>query len=271
MALPPPDARTTCLITGASSGIGSEFARLLAGRGYRLALTARRTDVVEALAAELRASSGASVDVFGCDLDSAAERERLVEQVGAAGHTVEVLINNAGFGTVGRFHDLAGQRERSVVRVCVETPVHLCEAYVPGMVARRRGAVLNVSSIAGFQPLPGMATYAASKAFVLAFTSALHAELAPCGVTASVLAPGAVRTGFADASGGAAVAERIPGVFWSTAERVAEIGLRGLERGETVIVPGRFYRAAAVVGHHLPRRPLLAVASRGLQRVRPSP
>jgi short-subunit dehydrogenase len=268
MALPPPDARSTCLVTGASSGIGAELARGLARRGHNLVLTARRTGLLDALAAELRAAHGVEVDVIGCDLSDDEQRERLVAQIAEGPRALEVLVNNAGFATVGPFRELAAEcgRERSVVRVCAEAPVHLCEAFVPGMAARGRGAILNVSSIAAFQPMPGMATYAASKAMVHAFTSALHAELAPCGMTVSVLAPGAVRTEFADVAESSELAARIPGMFWSTPAAVAEAALRGLEHGDAVIIPGRFYRAAALVGRHVPRRPLLALAGRRMAR-----
>ena len=194
MALPPPAADSTALITGASSGIGTELARALARRGHGISLVARRTDRLEALASELVSRHGIRAETFGCDLSVASERDRLVESVRERGLTVEILCNNAGYGTAGRFVKLGRDREVSMVRLNCEAVVDLCGRYAPEMVGRRRGAILNVASTAAFQPLPGQSTYAASKAMVLSFTEALHQELVRSGVAVTVLCPGPVRT-----------------------------------------------------------------------------
>jgi uncharacterized protein len=267
--IPPPSPRRACLVTGASSGLGAAFARALAARGHGLSLTARRADRLQTLAGELRERWGTPVSVHPCDLGSEADRRALIDAVAGEGRAIEVLVNNAGFALSGPF---AGQDSQllEVMRVNGEAPAHLCETYVPGMVARGRGAILNVSSIAAFAPLPSFAAYAAAKTLVLNLTLALHAELRHRGVTVTALAPGAMRTEFAEVSGTASLAAGIPGRLWSPPERVAEAGLRGLDRGQPLVVVGVAYRALAMLAHHTPRRPLLATLARASARGWPS-
>ena len=262
MALPQPDLHSTCLVTGASSGIGAEAARSLARRGHGVTLVARRADRLEALAAELRSAHGVRVEVLECDLADDAARDRMLDALGELAVNVEVLVNNAGFGTGGLFHELDAEREAEMVRLNVEAVVSLCGRYVPEMVRRGRGAVLNVASTAAFQPLPRQATYGATKAFVLSFTDALHAELAGTGVTATALCPGPVRTEFADTAGIGEEAEGLPDVFWAEAADVAEQGVRGLEKSRRVVVPGLLNRGGALAGQHAPRGVLLKLAGR---------
>src|SRR5215218_1830600 len=243
MALPSPAPESTCLITGASSGIGAEIARSLSRRGHGVTLVARRTERLEQLAEELRDRNGVRVEVLGCDLGDAAARQGMTAEIEEGGLRVEVLVNNAGFGSGGRFDRLDAQREVEMVRLHVEAVVDLCGRYVPAMVQRGRGRVLNVASTAAFQPLPRQATYAASKAFVLAFTDALHADLAGTGVTATSLCPGPVKTEFMESAGIDDAAAGLPGPFWTEPEEVAEHALEGLERGRRVVVPGVLNRA----------------------------
>ena len=235
MALPEPDPHSTCLVTGASSGIGADVARSLARRGHGLTLAARREERLGELAAELRDAHGVRVDTIECDLSDEADRARMLERLAELAVNVEVLVNNAGFGTGGRFERLDPERELEMVRVNVEAPVALCARFVPDMVRRGRGAILNVASTAAFQPLPRQATYAATKAFVLSFTEGLHAG--------------------DDAAG-------LPSVFWADAPAVAEEGVRGLEHGKRVVVPGLLNRGGAIAGHHTPRSLLLRVVER---------
>jgi uncharacterized protein len=262
MALPPPDPHSTCLVTGASSGIGADVARSLARRGHGLTLVARREDRLEELAAEVRDENGVRVDTIDCDLADEADRERMLGRLADLAVNVEVLVNNAGFGTGGRFVALDAAREREMVRVNVEAPVDLCARFVPDMVRRRRGAILNVASTAAFQPLPRQATYAATKAFVLSFTDSLHAELAGAGVTATALCPGPVRTEFVEVAGIGDEASGLPELFWADSAAVAEQGVRGLEQGKRVVVPGLLNRGGAIAGQHTPRSVLLRVVER---------
>jgi uncharacterized protein len=262
MALPPPAPDSTCLVTGASSGIGADLARALARRGHGVTLVARRTERLEELADELRGSQGVRAQTLGCDLADAAARDGLVPSLSELGLAVEVLVNNAGFGSGGRFHELDRERELQMIRLNVEAVVALCGSFVPEMVERGRGAVLNVASTAAFQPLPRQATYGATKAFVLAFTDALHADLHGSGVTATTLCPGPVKTEFSETAGIGEEAASLPELFWTDSSFVAEEGVLGLERGRRLVVPGKLNRAGALGGQHAPRGLLLRFASR---------
>ncbi|HYH58993.1 MAG TPA: SDR family oxidoreductase [Thermoleophilaceae bacterium] len=262
MALPSPSEGTTALVTGASSGIGAEIAMLLAARGHGVTLVARREDRLAALAEEIEAKQHVRATVLACDLSDAADRERLVTKVRDGGQKVSVLVNNAGFGSAGAFQDLDLEGELRMVRTNVEAVVHLCGAFVPGMVRRGDGAVMNVASTAGFQPLPRQSTYSASKAFVLSFTEVLSSDLKGTGVTATALCPGPVRTEFTDQHSGFDSAESTPDFVWMSAEECARIAVKGLERGKRVVVPGMGNRIGAVAGQHAPRSVLLAAARR---------
>jgi uncharacterized protein len=261
MALPPPEPDSTCLVTGASSGIGADVARSLGRRGHGVTLVARRTDRLEQLAAELRERHGVRVETVGSDLGDAEARDRMRAQIDERGLRVEVLVNNAGFGSGGRFDRLDLDRELAMVRLNIEAVVDLCGRYVPGLVDRGRGAVLNVASTAAFQPLPRQATYSASKAFVLTFTDALHEDLVGTGVTATTLCPGPVKTEFWNGVGGVE-AEGLPSFLVADPADVAEAGVTGLEKGRRVVVPGALNRAGAVGGQHAPRGLLLRVAGK---------
>ncbi|HEX8067020.1 MAG TPA: SDR family oxidoreductase [Thermoleophilaceae bacterium] len=262
MSLPPPSDSSTCLITGASAGIGTELARQLAERGYGVTLVARRKDRLEGLASELSDRHGVKADTVACDLSSAAARGRMLATVERRGRTVEVLVNNAGFGTAGRFRELDADRELEMVRTNCEAVVHLCGTFVPDMARRGRGAVLNVASTAAFQPIPRQATYAATKALVLSFTDALSAELRGTGVTVTSLCPGPVPTEFA-AVAGIEVGEdlNIPGATMSPADTAAA-GIEGLEKGRRVVIPGPLNRAGAMAGRLTPRFVALEVLRR---------
>jgi uncharacterized protein len=252
MALPPPSDTSTALITGASSGIGTEIARELASRGHGVTLVARRRERLEELADELKQNHGIRADTAVCDLSSAAARGRMVTMLKRRNRNVEILVNNAGFGSGGAFQDLDPEGELSMVRTNVEAVVHLCSVFVPRMVERGQGAVLNVASVAAFQPVPRQATYAATKAFVLSFTDSLSADLHGTGVTATSLCPGPVPTEFGEV---AAIDENlmsIPGVSVSP-EDVARNAVDGLDRGKRVVVPGPATRATALLGSMTPR------------------
>ena len=252
MSLPPPSPSTTALITGASSGIGAEIARLLAERGHGVTLVARRRERLEQLATELSEAHEVRAEVETCDLADATARAKLIKSVEKRGLGVDILVNNAGFGSGGRFQDLDAETELEMVRTNVEAVVHLCSAFAPGMVRRSDGAILNVASVAAFQPVPRQATYGATKAFVLSFTDALTADLHGTGVTATSLCPGPVPTEFGEV---AAIDENlmsIPGVSVSPAD-VARSAIDGLERGKRVVVPGPATRATAALSSMTPR------------------
>ncbi|HZE06448.1 MAG TPA: SDR family oxidoreductase [Solirubrobacteraceae bacterium] len=257
MSLPDPTPEFAALITGASSGIGAAIARKLAQRGHGLVLVARRKRKLDELAAELRAEYGVRGEAIGCDLAKPASRQRLPARVEALGLEVSVLVNNAGFATGGPFHEADPARELQQVRVLVEAPVALTSAFLPAMVRRGRGAILNVASTAGMQPLPYSAGYSAAKAYVLTFSEALHQELHGSGVTVTALAPGPVATEFWNIAGwevgsGQSFEKAVPRQAWVTAEQAAEAGVRGLDDGRRVVVPGLPVRAAMLASQYLP-------------------
>jgi short-subunit dehydrogenase len=267
MALPAPADNRAAVITGASSGIGEAIARELAHRGYRIVLIARRADRLEDLAHEL----GHGAHPLRTDLSQRSDRAALPERIAALGLTVDILVNNAGMATVGPVAKAIADQELDLVEVDVAAVVDLCCRFVPGMVGRRRGAVLNVASGAAFGPLPGQASYGAAKAFVLSYTEAMRIELRGTNVTATTLCPGPVHTGFGEAAGitDEEAEAALPGVFWKTAEEVARAGVEGLAAGRGVIIPGRVNEVSSLVYRLAPRRLLLPlVASRhpGLKR-----
>jgi short-subunit dehydrogenase len=262
MSLPTPAADRTCLITGASSGIGADMARQLAAKGHGVTLVARREDLLRSLADELTATNDIRAEVVVCDLSDEAERDALAPTIEKRGLTVDVLVNNAGFSTIGPVHESDPAREVAMIRTDVEAVAHLCSAFLPGMVARGRGAVLNVASVASFQPLPGQAGYGACKAFVLSYSRALAEEVRRKGVTVTALCPGPVETGFAEAAGfGEEGADALPRFMWVSSEDVAAQAIAGMAKGRQVVIPGAPNRVAAGLGHLTPRRllmPLLA-------------
>jgi hypothetical protein len=263
MALPTPKENTTAIVTGASSGIGAEMARELARRGHGLTLVARRKDRLLALATELAQAYTVRAEVIAADLTDADSRGEFPAQLASLDLTPDILVNNAGFTTMGHVSNADRAAELALVRTNVEAVVDLCALFVPGMVTRHRGAVLNTASTAAFQPLPGQASYGASKAFVLSYGRALAAELRGRGVTVTTLCPGPVETGFAEAAGmtDEEAAETLPKVMWIPAGDVARAGIEGLAAGRTVVIPGAANRVGAGLAHLAPKSilvPLMA-------------
>jgi uncharacterized protein len=252
----------TALVTGASSGIGVEFARQLAARGDDLVLVARSVDKLEKLAAELRSAYGVRAEGIGQDLTAPDAASRVAEEVAARGMTVDLLVNNAGFGTAGRFAEIPAERDRDQLMVNVVSLVGLTHAFIPGMVARGEGAVVNVGSTAGFQATPYFATYSGSKVFVLNFSLALWSELRGTGVKVLALCPGPVRTGFFDVVG---TDKAMIGVQEKTPEAVVRTALRALDRDRGYVVPGLGNSVSSRFMSKLPRR-LVALVGRRVTR-----
>ena len=263
MPLPTPAPDRTAVVTGASSGIGTELARQLAAAGHGVTLVARREDRLRAVADEL-GSAGVRVEVVPCDLADADARTALAREVAARGLRVHVLVNNAGFSTMGPVHRSDPEREVGMLRTDVEAVAHLCSLFTPGMVEQGAGAVLNVASTAAFQPLPGQAGYAASKAFVLSYSQALREELKGAGVSVTALCPGPVETGFAEAAGVDEASSKgtLPKVMWVGAPEVAKAGLDALAAGRAVVIPGVSNRLLARLSYLAPRRLVLPVVAR---------
>ena len=270
MSLPSPSGDSAALVTGASAGIGAEIARELAARGHNLVLVARRRARLQELGSELAEQHGIRAESVACDLGKPASRARLPAQLERLGLTVDVLVNNAGFATGGPFHASDAEQELQQVRLDVEAVVALTSLFLPGMVERSRGAILNVASTAGMQPMPYSAGYAAAKAYVLSFSEALHYELGPRGVTVTALAPGPVSTDFWEKAGwemtgGQRFEQAVPGPAWVTAQAAARAGVQGLETGSRVVVPGLPMRAAMLASRYIPnaiKLPSIAAAMR---------
>jgi uncharacterized protein len=260
MSLPQPSADATVVITGASSGIGSQLARGLARRGYPLLLVARRRDRLEDLAGDLRAETSADVEVMAADLADSEARGQLAERV--ANEPIAGVCNSAGFGTSGVFYELPMEREREEVNVNAVALMELTHAALPGMVARGAGSVLNIASIAGFQPMPNMAVYSATKAFVQTFSEAVHEELHGTGVSCTVVCPGPVPTEWADI----ADAHRFDiGIAQVSAHDVAEDAIHGMLAGKRSVIPGLVPKAASLGGRFTPRSILLPALRIGRQ------
>lgn len=223
------------LVTGASSGIGAEFARQLAGRGMHLVLVARRTDLLESLANDLKSKHACKCEVIAADLSQAGEPERVIAEVASRGIAIELLVNNAAFGVVGEVDDVDPDRIQELVRLNIASLVDLTYRVLPGMLARGHGAIINLASLSAFQPVAYMAAYAASKAFVLHFSEALAVEVRPRGVTILAVCPGVTQTAFFDIAGA-------PGWLQKHSshgpDRVVQASLKALERRRMVIVVG---------------------------------
>jgi short-subunit dehydrogenase len=248
----------TALITGASSGIGAAFARLLAERGHDLVVVARRTDRLEQLAKELDVAYRTPVEVLPADLSTADGVAVVEKRLTDDARPIDVLINNAGFGTAGAFAELDVDREDEMLRLNVVALVRLTHAALGGMLARGRGGIINVASTAGFQPIPGWASYSASKAFVARFSEAVAAETRSSGVSVTVLCPGFTRTEFQDQADFSD--EMIPGFLWQTPEEVAHAALVAMDKRRVYSVPGFAYKTLEVATGLFPKTAVRKVA-----------
>ena len=242
-------SRQRALVTGASAGIGKAFAGRLAHEGYDLIIVARDRQRLDELADEVRTRHRVEVEVLPADLTEPAEL-RVVERV-VADADLELLVNNAGFGTMGRFAELEVDREEAEVRLNIVALTRLARAALPGMIERGRGGIINVSSLAALQPAPYNATYGATKAFVNSFTEALAEELRGSGVRVQALCPGFTRTEFQERAG--IDVSRVPAFAWMTPEAVVDASLTGLRRGDVVCIAGLANRVMATLTSAVPR------------------
>jgi uncharacterized protein len=266
VSLPKPSPDSAALITGASGGIGAEIARELARRGHGVVLVARRKPRLETLARELSSEFGVRTETIASDLAKPASRSRIAGRITELGLEIDILVNNAGFATGGAFSESDPARELEQVQVLVEAVVVLTSAFLPGMVKRRRGAILNVASTAGMQPLPYAAGYSAAKAYVLSFSEALHQEVQGQGVTVTALAPGPVETEFWEIAGwqagGQSFERAVPSPALISARDAARAAVDGLASGKRVVVPGLPMRAAMLATRYIPHALKLPVVER---------
>src|SRR5262249_47073619 len=245
-----PTERPLALVTGASSGIGEAFARRLARDGHDLVLVARRLDALEALAEELRAEHGAAVECLRAHPTLPPDL-RSVEARARAAPVFALVVNNAGKGSAGAFAERDLEREEELVRLNAVALMRLSHAALGAMLPRGRGALINVSSLAGMGPYPFTATYGATKAFVNSLTESLAEELRGTGVRVQALCPGFTRTRFQESAG--VDPKTVPDFAWMSADAVVEASLAGLARGEVVCVPGAGYKLLHAVAGALPR------------------
>jgi short-subunit dehydrogenase len=239
---------TSALVTGASSGIGAEMARLLGEAGVPTVLVARRGDRLREIADRYD-----DFEVLEADLGTKKGQAATVERISSSSAPIDLVVNNAGFGTSGVFHELDVKRLGGEVELNVKALTILSHAALAAMVPRRRGYLLNVSSVASFQASPGLAVYAATKAYVTSLSEALHSEVRGSGVHVTALCPGLTKTEFQDHSNTTGQARRVPEVAWTTVEQVAETGLRDVAANRTISVPGVLYKTAVAVSDVMPR------------------
>jgi short-subunit dehydrogenase len=242
-------AKELALVTGASAGIGQAIARALARDGYDLVLVARDQSRLEAFAKELDGHYGTRSEVLPADLCAPDELARVEARIGAE-PVIDVVVNNAGFGTFGRFYELPVDNEVRQVQLNIVALLRCTHAAAVAMVARGRGRILNVSSIAGAQPIPGNATYSGTKAFVTNFGESLHEELRGTGVTLTTLCPGFTRTEFQERSG--FDPGRVPSFAWQNADEVATVAVEAMKKGRATVVPGALNKVTAAVSYATP-------------------
>lgn len=265
MALPSPTDGSIALVTGASSGIGEQFARQLCARGHRVALVARRQQRLAELVDELGGQERAVA--IAADLSVAEDRDRLASRLEELGVQVEVLVNNAGYGIYRSFAEVGREQELQQVRLLVEAVVDLMARYLPGMVERGSGVIINMSSTAGLQPLPYNASYAAAKSYVLLLSEAVHEEVVDRGVTVTAVVPGPVPTGFQEASDADYFAARLPKFTFVSPERVAGDALKAADSGRISVIPGGPHvKLAFGPNRKLPRAVVLPVSKRLMAR-----
>jgi hypothetical protein len=257
----------TALITGASSGLGTEFARQLAAKGMDLILVARRKDRLEALRGEIEKSRKVQCHVLARDLSLPEASEELFQETNRQGWNIDWLVNNAGFGTHGSFVELPLDRELEELRLNICTLVALARLYLPGMVSRKRGQIVNLGSIGSFVPTPYMATYSATKAFVLSFSEALASELSGSGVHVLVVCPGATKTEFQQVAG---VSDSLPEFTYMSAEAVVRQSIAAAKSGKRSIVTGWMNKVTAVSTRLTPRAVLARVAGSMFEPKTPS-
>ncbi len=248
-------ANRFALVTGASAGIGAAFARELAARGCALVLTARRTDRLDALAAELREKYAVRCECIAADLADPVAVENLCAEIARRGIAVDILVNNAGYGVPGSFLTPAWRTHADFIRVLMTAPCELVHRLLPGMQRRGYGRVLNIASLAGHIPgSAGHTLYGASKAFLVKFSQSLALENTATGVNVCAVCPGFTYSEFHDVTGTRGIVSKMPKWMWMRAEDVARIGIDAAERGEIVCVTGRVNRAIKALFKLLPDR-----------------
>ncbi|TXH86995.1 MAG: SDR family oxidoreductase [Rhodoferax sp.] len=251
---PSQDTRPAALITGASAGIGAELARCFAQDGHNLVLVARRADALQTLAEELRSRHGAQVSVQATDLAHHGAAEKLHTTLEQRGMAIDVLVNCAGVLHQGAFASMDSARHQAMIDLNISALTAMLDCFVPDMVRRGQGRVLNVASVAAFQPIPSLATYAASKAYVLSLSESLAEELKGTGVTVTALCPGITATAMMEkATRENAKLRRIPGFLVGDVADVARAAFEATQRGDAIVVPGAINQGAMIASRATPK------------------
>lgn len=265
-------ARPLALITGASAGIGEAFARAYARRGYDVALVARRLDRLEALAAELRTTHRIEAYPIAQDLAAFGAEREVMAKLSGYGRWADVLVNNAGFSIAQDFAGVPWPRQRDFLMTLIVSASGLAHLVIPGMVERRRGAIINVASIAGFAPgVAGHSLYPAAKSYAIKFTEALDAELRGKGVRCTALCPGSTESEFTKANGTADAGHGAPAFMVQTAEQVVEAAIAGNAAGKILVIPGWHNRLAVLLMRRLPHGLVRAILMKGSAKFRLPP
>lgn len=252
--------RRLALVTGASAGIGAAFAKLLADKGFDVALTARRLDKLEALAAELKAK-GVDAFAIAADLSQPGAVDQILADIGKRGGSIDVLINNAGYGLPGTWRGTSWSDQAAALQVMLTAPLELSHKVLPGMAQRGYGRIANIASLAGMLPgARGHTTYGAIKAALIRFSQSLNVENEGSGVNVTAVCPGLTLSEFHDVNATRERMNRTPKWLWQTSERVAEIGWRAVERNRRVVVTGVPNKIAAVIARIVPDDVLLGLA-----------
>ena len=249
------------IVTGASTGLGKEFAHLCANSGFDLVLIARNQDLLESLAIEIRRATSRRVRILVKDLSVPGSSREVFEELGPGADSTEVLINNAGFGLLGPFVELDEQEQVQMIELNIVALTDLTRLILPGMLARKKGKIMNVASTAAFQPGPLMAVYFATKAYVVSFSEALHNELKGTGVTVTTLCPGATKTEF-DKRAGMSKAKLFTKSKLMSARQVAEIGMRAMDKGKSLVVAGTLNSLMVASTRLAPRQMAASIAHR---------
>lgn len=262
--------RRLCLVTGASAGIGAAFARIYAGAGYDVALTARRADRLEALADEIRLRHAVETLTIATDLAEPGACDHILERIEANGRVVDALVNNAGYGVPDAYAETRWDDQRAFLQVLLVAVCEMTHKVLPGMIDRRFGRIVNVASLAGLAPgAPGQTLYGATKAFIVRFSQSLHLEALDQGVHVSALCPGFTYSEFHDVNETRdQVSRNIPGWLWLGADEVAAAGYEAAEANRPVCVPGAPNKALAVLSKLVPDEWSLAVMARESARFR---
>jgi len=253
--------RRLALITGASAGIGSAFARMMASHGYDVALTARRAERLDSLADEIRLRYGVETLTLAADLAEPAAPGQILDHLATHGRSVDALINNAGYGVPGVYAETRWEDQQKAIQVMLTAPCELAHRLAPGMVERRFGRIVNVASVAGLLPgAAGATLYGATKSFLVRFSQSLHLELQQTGVHVSALCPGFTYSEFHDVTGARAlVSQTIPEWMWLGADEVAAAGYEAMEANRVVCVPGAPYKTITALAKALPDEWMLAL------------